>query len=40
MAEALADAARSHRRILAVVECERAEGVIGDLETPQQADRI
>jgi hypothetical protein len=40
MAEALADAARSHRRILAVVECERAEGVIGDLETSQQADRI
>jgi len=40
MAEALADAARSYKRILAVVECERAEGVIGDLETPPQPDRV
>ncbi len=31
MAEALADAARTHKKILAVVECERVEGVVGDL---------
>lgn len=31
MAEVLADAARTHKKILAVVECERVEGVVGDL---------
>ena len=40
MAEALADAARSYKRILAVVEVERVEGVLGDLRAPPQADRV
>jgi hypothetical protein len=31
MAEALADTTRTYKKILAVVECERVEGVIGDL---------
>ncbi|MGD0056397.1 MAG: hypothetical protein ABSB83_00885 [Methanomassiliicoccales archaeon] len=40
MAEALTDAARSYKRILAVVEVERVEGVLENMQAPTQADRI
>jgi len=40
MADALTEAARSYRRILAVVEVERVEGVIENMGHRQQADRV
>ncbi len=40
MADALAEAARTYKRILAVVEAERVEGVLDGMRDKQQADRV